>query len=242
MIRLLLLFLFAHVAALAEQPGAGFDSANRLYEKGEYTAAAAAYEKLAASQRASPALYFNLGNACFKNGQIGRAVAAYRRAQALAPRDPDIRANLRFALGAVPGNNTRVAPLDRALKLLTLNERGFLTALSLWMCFGALALAQLKPSWKNSVSSYVTAGLIFSIFFGAWFIQGLIEHATNRKVVVTAPTAAVRFGPLEESQVSFNVRDGNELRVLGKKDRWLQVSDASNRTGWIPEGEVLRLP
>jgi uncharacterized protein YgiM (DUF1202 family) len=59
---------------------------------------------------------------------------------------------------------------------------------------------------------------------------------------VIAPTAAVRFGPLEESQVSFNVRDGNELKLLGRKDKWMQVADDSNRSGWIPENDVARLP
>jgi uncharacterized protein YgiM (DUF1202 family) len=47
---------------------------------------------------------------------------------------------------------------------------------------------------------------------------------------------------LEESQVSFNVRDGNELQLLAKKDQWLQVADASNRNGWIPASQVAQLP
>jgi uncharacterized protein YgiM (DUF1202 family) len=38
------------------------------------------------------------------------------------------------------------------------------------------------------------------------------------------------------------VRDGNELTLLGTKDKWLQVADVSNRSGWIPESDVLRLP
>jgi uncharacterized protein YgiM (DUF1202 family) len=88
----------------------------------------------------------------------------------------------------------------------------------------------------------VVGSTIFAVFFGAWYLQGLIARATDRKVVVIAPTAAVRFGPLEEAQVSFNVRDGNELQLVGRKDKWLQVADASNRSGWILAGEVAQLP
>ena len=39
---------------------------------------------------------FQLGNAHFKSGQLGRAIAAYRQAEELAPRDPDLRANVQF--------------------------------------------------------------------------------------------------------------------------------------------------
>src|SRR4051794_29504249 len=77
--------------ARAEDLAAAFDQANKLYEQGKFAEAAGAYEKLAQSTPASPALYFNLGNAWFKAGQSGRAIAAYRRAEILAPRDPNLR-------------------------------------------------------------------------------------------------------------------------------------------------------
>jgi tetratricopeptide (TPR) repeat protein len=234
--------LHADVRALAADAASEFEAANRLYEKGDYPGAVAAYGKLADTRQSSPALLFNLGNAYFKNGQIGRAIFAYRHAERLDPRDPDIRANLNFALSSVPGNAARMSNLDRALEMLTLNERGALTAVSLWICFGLMALAQFRPSWKSAVRTIVVCAAIFATFFGVWYAQGLIARATERKVVVTAPTATVRFGPLEESQVSFNVRDGNELQLLGRKDKWLQVADASNRSGWILAGDVAELP
>jgi uncharacterized protein YgiM (DUF1202 family) len=242
MIRCLASLALFSIFTFGAEPSAEFENANRLYEKGDYASAATAYEKVASAGAASPALLFNLGNAYFKNGQIGRAIAAYAKAEALAPRDPDIRANLKFALGAAPGNNTRTSTVDRALNLLTLNERGIWTTVALWLCFGALALAQARPALKSGLHTITVAAAIFAICFGAWYTQGLIDRVTNRKIVITAPTSVVRFGPLEESQVAFNVRDGNVLRLLGKKDRWLQVADASNRSGWILETETLRLP
>jgi uncharacterized protein YgiM (DUF1202 family) len=235
------LMLIASVTVHAEA-SSDFDAANRLYEKGDYSAAAAAYQNLVTGGNASPALLFNLGNAYFKNGQIGRAIAAYRQAEQIDPRDPDIRANLKFALGTVQGNDTRTSAIDRALNLMTINERGIWTALALWIWFGSLALGQIRPTLKIGLKTIVAGAAIFAICFGAWYAQGLIERATERKVVVTTSTAVVRFGPLEESQVAFNVRDGNELKLLGKKEKWLQVADASNRSGWIPENDVVRLP
>lgn len=240
MIRLLLLVIFIFTASAAEN--ADFDAANRLYEKGEFAGAIAAYQKLANNHQASPALLFNLGNAHFKNGQIGRAIFSYRHAELLAPRDPDIRANLRFALGSVPGNNTRVSRIDRALQTLTLNELGTLTALALWVCFGCLATIQLRPQFKNALKGYAITAGISALLFGAWFTQSALTHTFDKRAVVIVPTSVARFGPLEESQVSFNVRDGNELKIIGQKDNWLQVADPSNRTGWISAADVAQLP
>lgn len=241
MIRIFLIALFAFSIEAAEN-GAGFDTANRLYEKGDYAAAAAAYQKLSTNGATSPALLFNLGNAYFKNGQVGRAVFAYRQAELLAPRDPDIRANLRFTLGSVPGNDTRVSRLERAMALLTVNELGVATTLALWLCFGSLALMQFRPQSKNSLKTYAACGGILALFLGAWFTQSATKNLFERRAVVISPASAARFGPLEESQISFSVRDGNELKIIGHKDNWLQVADASNRSGWIPSGDVLMLP
>src|SRR5882672_4567327 len=66
---LILLLLCAWNVARADDVSTAFDQANKLYEEGKFTEAAAAYEKMLRQGRASPALYFNLGNAFFKAGQ-----------------------------------------------------------------------------------------------------------------------------------------------------------------------------
>ena len=242
MIRLLLLAAIFCATAFAADPAADFDAANRLYEKGDYTGAIAAYQRIVSTGRASAAILFNLGNAYFKNAQPGRAIATLRAAQQLAPRDPDIRANLRFARGSVPGNNTRETTLDRLANVVSLNELGALSAVGLWLWFGLLAAGQFRPALKPQLRTSVVATGIFAVAMTAWFAQGLISRATHRTAVVTAATAAVRFGPLDESQIAFNVRDGNELKVLAHKDKWVQVMDHSNRTGWIPAADLLEVP
>src|SRR6266699_3853607 len=98
---LMLVLLCAGSVARTQDVSTAFDQANRLYEEGKFTEAAAAYEKMLRQGQASPALYFNLGNAFFKAGQVGRAVLNYRLAERLAPRDPDVRANLKFARNSV---------------------------------------------------------------------------------------------------------------------------------------------
>ena len=116
-----------------------FDSANRLYEQGKFPEAASAYEGLIRSGPVSPALYFNLGNAWFKSGQTGRAIAAYRRAERIAPRDPDLRANLQFVRNQVQGPTLLPDRWERGLSRLTVNEWTVLAAVALWLAAPWLA-------------------------------------------------------------------------------------------------------
>src|SRR5690348_13772181 len=114
-------FILAITTGFAADISAGFDSANKLYEQGKFADAASAYEKLVQTGSVSPVLYFNLGNAYFKSGQLGHALAAYHRAEQLAPRYPDVRANLRFVRGQVQGPTLSPTGLQRWLMSLTIN-------------------------------------------------------------------------------------------------------------------------
>ena len=75
---------------------AAFSAANRLYEQGKFGEAVQAYQALLSTGVNSANLHFNLGNAAFQNGHPGRAVAHWEQARRLAPRDPDVTANLGF--------------------------------------------------------------------------------------------------------------------------------------------------
>ena len=75
-------------------PADDFKAANQLYDAGKFTEAAAAYEKI---EPKTAHVYYNLGNAWFRQNKLGLAVLNYARARQLAPRDPDILANLKFA-------------------------------------------------------------------------------------------------------------------------------------------------
>ena len=99
-----MLWLFCLPAVAAEETA--FEKANRLYEQGDYAAAIYGFKSLAEDEP-SPAILFNLGNAYFKAGQKGRAIYCYRWALQLAPRDPDVRANLRFVRHSVYGGRWR---------------------------------------------------------------------------------------------------------------------------------------
>src|SRR5882724_867099 len=89
-------------------------TANQLYDARKFTEAAAAYEKI---EPKTAHVYYNLGNAWFRQDKPGLAILNYAQARRLAPRDPDILANLKFAqqrLG-VDDVNTPPRAMERLL-------------------------------------------------------------------------------------------------------------------------------
>ena len=244
--RALLIAVLAVVLSLnasawaAENVASEFDSANKLYEQGKFSDAVAAYEKMIQSGSVSPALHFNLGNALFKSSRMGRAIVAYRQAEQLAPRDPDVRANLQFARNQIQGPTQRPDRWRRWLGQLTVNEWAVLASVAVWLCLISLMLAQIRPALKSSLRNFAIASGIVSVLLCVGL--AVVFCAGSREVaIVTAHETVIRNGPLDESQSAFLAHDGAELAVLDTKDDWLQVS-AGQRSGWVKRDQVLIFP
>jgi tetratricopeptide (TPR) repeat protein len=239
---LLTLLCLAMRVVLAGEASASFDQANQLYEQGKFSDAIAAYTKLLERKDISAALYFNLGNACFKNGQTGQAIVYYRLAQRLAPRAPDIRANLRFARETVGANTPGLGRWERWLQVLTLNELTLLGAVTLWTWFLLLAAGQLRRDWAQNLRPYRILSGFATVLVLAWLGVVWQSRIGSSSAVVITREAVVRYGPFEEAQRFYSARDGTELAVLDHKESWLQVSDGSKRVGWLPSKDVFLLP
>ena len=90
--RFFLIYLICPLAFAAT-----LDEANALYRQGNYQAAAEAYEEILTEQGPRASVFYNLGNARQQLKQHGPAILAYERAKLLAPRNPDLAANLTLA-------------------------------------------------------------------------------------------------------------------------------------------------
>ena len=220
---------------------ARFDQANKFYEQGKYAEAISAYRLLLDQQQVSAAVYFNLGNAYFKSNQAGQAIACYRLAQRLAPRDPDIGANLRFAREGV-NSSPGLPRWERWVNRLTVNEMTFASMAAVWLWFLLLAAAQWRREWARNWRSYLMMSGLAAGLAVAGLVIVLQKRLGSAPAIVIAPEASVRYGPFEEAQRFYTLRDGAELLVLDRKDNWLQVIDASRRTGWLQTNDVLVLP
>ena len=243
--------LLAVSVCSAANDRSAFEAANKLYEQGQYAAAAAAYEGLAQSHRGCASLYFNLGNAWFKAGQNGRAIAAWRQASRLTPRDPSLRFNLQFARKKVSGGFDPPAQVwwRRALDQLTLNEWTLLAAAALWIWFILLALGELRTDWRRSLRGYTALmGLVSAALAGCLAAAMHSQEGILEAVVVTS-TAVVRQGTFDESPPVYQLHDGMEVSVLDRyvrseqneRQEWLEVRNAQNRRGWLKRDQVIVL-
>jgi tetratricopeptide (TPR) repeat protein len=241
--RLLLFcsFLWAACVAIFAADLPAFETANRLYEQGKFPDAIAAYQKILSEKGGSAPLYFNLGNAFFKNGQIGKAIYSYRMAELLDPRDPDVRANLRFARNTVAGTSS--SPLARDwMQYLTLKEWTGIAAGFIWLWFGLLFLREVKPNLVPALRGYTaTAG--GAALLGVVLLSfALYVRYSQPQAIVIVRESVVRLGPLEESQSAFTARDGSELTITDQNADWLQVRDSSRHVGWVLKKSVLVFP
>lgn len=239
---LALVCFFYCALTYASEPLASFDQANKLYEEGKYRDAAKSYRDLLRQGRVSPALFFNLGNSLFKSGQVGRAIICYRLAEQLSPRDPDIKANLQFARDSVVGGTSRRAKaLWRFLRVLTIDELTVLVTCAGWVWFSLLTVKELRPALGQSLGVGTKSAAACSILLGLWLAVVLNAHFRAVPSVVVANEAVVRYGPFDESQSFFTLRDGSELTILDQKNNWLQVKDRSGRMGWLRSDQVTRV-
>ncbi len=233
------LLLWIVCAVLRAEVTAEFEAANRLYEERKYAEAAAAYAALAERDGVSANLCFNLGNAWFKAGHLGKAILSYRLAAALAPRDPDIEANLRMVRELVQGGTAPVPAWWRRLaRTLTLNEWTVLAAVCLWVCCGLLVYRSLR----TGEAAWIRRGILFTglgvLVFGTGLLAAWQDAQAQASLVVTVPEASVRYGPLDVSPQLEVVTDGTELTLLDRKDEWYQVAGLKRGTGWIRTNEV----
>jgi tetratricopeptide (TPR) repeat protein len=239
---LLLALLFCFTSIRAADAPADFEQANKCYEQGKYADAVSLYEKMLQQGNASLAVYFNRGNAYFKMGQLGHAIASYRQAEQLAPRDPELRANLQFARKQAQGGVSHPSERWRAyLNWLTLNEWTWATVIAFWILFLLLACMQWKPELRTRLRNPAIFAATAFIILGVCLAASLNEDYFTKSAIVVASEVDVHNGPLDESQASYKVKDGAELTILDQKDGWYQVSDPGQRVGWVRQDQVLVL-
>jgi tetratricopeptide (TPR) repeat protein len=237
---LLLAFIFCCTSIRAADASSDFEQANKCYEQGKYADAVSLYEKMLKQGNASAAVYFNRGNAYFKMGQLGHAIASYRQAEQLAPRDPELRANLQFVRKQAQGGASHSSERWRTyLNWLTLNEWTWATVIAFWILFLLLAGMQWKPELRARLRNPTIFAATAFVLFGICLAISLNEDYFTKSAIVVASEVDVHNGPLDESQASYKVKDGAELTILDQKDGWYQVSDPSQRVGWVRQDQVL---
>jgi tetratricopeptide (TPR) repeat protein len=235
-------------AARADEvsPQTAFFQGNQAYAAGRYGDAIHAYQSVLDAGQESGALDFNLGNAFVKDSQIARAIASYERAHHLLPRDPDVQANLAYALELAQVPSEPAALWKRlAFPLATRATGGELAVLAtvcwwaFWLLLSARALLpRLRPGVERA--AWIAAGAY--VIVAANLGLRLAEVELRPSAIVTAPGgSSVRFEPSATGTEHFPAAPGMPLDVTEERDDWLQVRRADGLRGWIPRSAVERV-
>lgn len=220
--------------------------ANTLYSKSQYEAALDKYQKLSLIEP-TPEVFYNLGNSYYKTKKLGEAIAAYEKAKLLAPRDSDIRKNLKFAVGSIPSKITdqrdwTLRELDNLFSYFTLIECEIvalaLVAVTLVWMIVLLAFGH-HPFRGWIIRTFVTLILLSAAGCGLKYYFSNVQTSG----VVIRQDAEVRYGPARDEKVVFRLPEGLKIRLLEDREGWERVQLPNNDTGWISKDdlEVIRI-
>lgn len=250
---LLLVGITCFLQPSQSNPSADFSglmgTSNQLYEMGEFSLAAQGYQQLIDQGFSDAALFYNLGNAFYKQNDYGRAILNYLRARRLAPRDADIRANLKMAY------NMRVDRLDQNAsgglynsftqfiqEWLTLNELAIIS-ISLWYLLSLLVIIffNSKPgSRTREVITYITLLVVILFMTAAFSLSSvLVNERTQPQAVIIAEEVNVTSGPGTQYITEFTLHSGSEVNLLETRINWVRLAlPGAELQGWAPEEAV----
>ena len=236
-LRLLGLILLTATTALAAPEGEArfertFADAAKAYDENRLPDAIQGWRALVDEGQVQPETLFNLGNAYYRHGDLGEAILAYRRAQRLAPRDPDVRANLGFAAQSAGIELPARKPLAGLLLDFSRAEwRGF-GAACFWLLAGALAVWIAWPRFRFVArpAAAVLAALLLLALVGLALHRDLDRTPEG---VVMAAGQKVLSSPLETATPLLAVPAGAIVRMRENRGTWIEVELGETR-GWLP--------
>ncbi len=217
-----------------------FLEAQAAYDDRRYAEAAALYEKLLKGGINNLEVEYNLANAYFKNGNLPDSILHYRRAVYAAPRDPDIRANLHFALNAAGAAEPVPSLIERFFGTLSQNE-WIMVAIGAYFTFTlllSLGLLIRSTKWTLFRLSLLPAAMILISTAGWWQWRQL--DIRPEWVVVQSGTTAL-FGPIEGSTAHYKVPLAALVRQRSSDAKgWVEIQ-YDGKNGWLKEEYIQRV-
>ncbi len=218
--------------------------ANISYENADYEKAASLYEDLLEKDMVSPEVFYNLGNSFFKLKQIGRAIVNYERAQRLAPRDKDIRLNLKLARSMtvdkieMPERGFIVKLVLFPYEMMSVDE---LTAVSSLIFLAIISILIFSIFFiQKRVSLFYSAGTlaILLIIFSIFLVSKLRAEVFTRHAVIISKKVDVRSGPKKDYLLQFTLHEGTGLRIVEERQGWYEIDLSRDLKGWLPNDSV----
>lgn len=239
--RIVLICLLLAPGAFAAGANA-FEDANRRFKAGEHAAAAAAYETILADEGPRASVYYNLGNAYQNLKQYGPAILAYERARLLAPRDPDLLANLALARKAAAAfeETGRDPRLEAVLGFLSRNEWSWLvTGSALFLGVLSVLCGEFGLRRRGIRQVAIVSSGIALVFMGLGSSALWLRRDEANRGIVLTEKAAVLLSPFENAESLGTPGAGRSVRMREKQAgfHYIEVPGTHLR-GWLPDRDV----
>jgi hypothetical protein len=238
----LLLFLFALPGCarnLDPQLAQKFQAAQTAFDRAtkpeEFMKVAAMYQELIDDGAVSGAVFYNQGNAWMRAKQPGRAIAAYRQAEQYIPRNPNLDANLQYALGqGVSAHRPIFETILFWQNWLSYPEKCYVAAAAalLTFCSGTIMLfTSRRRLWRRLVlaGAAITALMIISAAYDWYRFDYVVRGVIAQADVVARKGNAESYEPALNEKLS----EGTEFRVLEHRGQWLLIRLPGGQEGWV---------
>ncbi len=222
--------------------------ANARYRSGDFAGAVEAYRAALKAGWDGARIHYNLGNALYRSGHHAAAIAHWLAARRMAPRDPDVRANLELALARRPQGPPAPSPswlhaaVTACIDAFTLSELAVAATVLYWLAIAVAIVLILQVHPSRSVRRLVIglallATVTAALALGRWWRYHRIQHA-----VVVTESAVIRTGPCESFETVQTVTEGWLLRVLDYDRAWTRVIAEGGARGWISTPAIRMVP
>ncbi len=231
--------LLAMGTAYAGEAEKYFLRGNALARVGRYEEAETAYRKVLESKIKHPALYYNLGNAYLRQGKTGPAILAYERGLHRAPRNRDIKHNLKQAARWVKENGFSGSwsgfkrPLIFLYRSFTVNELAVTASLSYFLAVIIISLIILWPRRFRSRRPWLLIFIIIFLTAGLWAGARHGERYWWKRAVIMIPEVKLFVRPYREAEAISLLGEGTRVVVRREEEAWVEVRFGRQGHGWV---------
>jgi tetratricopeptide (TPR) repeat protein len=222
-----------------------FYEGNSLYQRGDFDRAAKTYERILSENMGSASLYYNLGNTYVKLGDYGRALLNYERARHLAPRDPEILANIKYVTSLLSGagnNDGDSSDIEYSFRSVldmyryfTVNELVVVTSIFYVLVMVLIGIAILKREMKVKLRLPILIFCVFLLFCLTMTGLNIYNFHYRQEAIVLVGDQVVRFEPASTGTVYFPLKLGEKVVIRNIEDDWAYITSIVNKkSGWVP--------
>ena len=243
---LILLLLATALNAAAQTPQQLMQRGNDAYAKGDFVAAAQAYNAVLDAGYESADLYYNLGNVYYRQEEYGLSILNYERALRLKPNFRDAKQNLDLADSKTEDQIAALPEIFLAQwahsVVAWFSPTGWrictLILLALLGTAVVIFLLSRDYAWRKGALIGGIVTLVFLLLCIACTISASVRYNRHNQAIVTAPMAVVKSSPEENSIDKLVLHEGTKVNIEETLGEWHKIQIADGNNGWLQTDEV----